>query len=173
VNWPDFPFDATQIRPRQEWDSQRHAFLTHGAPDFAAYGYFHLRTGARGAQEFYVREGFLLVLGKTQGEQEPWIHIGNARQDPELFGHLSDLRKLAAVARKKKNQRMGQAMNAMGECVKMVRVVLEKTIVDGQTVYCIDLDLLDLPTSAPGGTPDTVADVCQGLDSGRIASESD
>jgi hypothetical protein len=66
TNSSEFPLYATQIKPREKWDSQRHTFLTHGASDFAAYGYFHLRVGITNPDELTNAEGFLLAFGKTR-----------------------------------------------------------------------------------------------------------
>lgn len=148
---PEFPFEANNMVPRDEWDSQRHMFLTHGASNFAAYGYFTYRFGSTDPEELMGGEAFLLAFGRTHGEEKPWISIATSRDGAEMFQHIGDAKKMAVAARKNSGRRMVLMRDGMNYIAKAVHVSLEKTSIAGQTVYCIDLVYTDAPESALRG----------------------
>ncbi|KAH7142640.1 HET domain protein [Dactylonectria estremocensis] len=145
TNAPEFPFEVIQFAPSEQWDSQGRMFVTHGAGDFAAYGYFMPRFGSFHADELSGAESFILAFGRVPGEEEPWVCIASAREDIEIFQAQGDAKKVAAAARRKRNNRMVLLRDCYQWVAKAVRVSLEKTMTGGQMVYCIDLEYTEAP----------------------------
>lgn len=141
---PEFPFEAIQMNPGEEWDSLRRMFLTHGASEFTAYAYFMMRrditwdeTGINGG------ESFLIVFGVDRGESKPWVTLADARTGKDMFFHFNDLPKMAAIGRNLNLQRLNLKDDMMKDS-KVLRIEVEEEYVDGTTMYCIDLFVDDI-----------------------------
>lgn len=152
----DFPFEAIQVMPAEEWDSLRRIFLTHGASEFTGYAYFMFRrdlagdnTGINGG------ESFLVVFGMAKGETNPWVTLATARDGGDMFQHFADLPKMASIGRKLDLQRLN-LKNDMMKDSKTLYVTIEEEHIDGTTMYCIDLFLQDIGSwFAEGDDPGT------------------
>lgn len=114
----DGPFEAAEIEPKANWDSQRRMFLTYGASSFAAYAYLYSPTT--------VRKGFGVAFGKTDSSTEPWLTLFSG-EELQSMG-MRDLRKLESIGSKRKER------HVIG-----VDVSVEKATMEGQEVYCIDI----------------------------------
>jgi hypothetical protein len=143
----DFPFEAIQLFPMEQWDSQRRMFVTNGAGDFAAYGYFMARFGFHDFQteELHSGESFILAFGRTLGELQPWVCIASPASDTEIFQGLGDARKMAAAVRSKRNNRTLLLKDVYQWISKAVHVSLEPVMTEGLVVYYIDLQYTDAP----------------------------
>lgn len=133
---PEFPFEATLVVPKEEWDSQRRMFLTHGAADFSAYLYFHRRRDGSHGKDLTAGTSFLLAFGKIADEKDPWITVLTPHDDMTVFTTLLDVKKVIAGVRSRVPQQVALMRNASN---KAVSVSMAKADVDGQEVYCIDL----------------------------------
>lgn len=138
VAYPDFGFAAQVMHPPEEWDPQRRMFMTHGAPEFAAYGYFIQRAGFDFGGEVVVGESFIVAVGRAPGMDGPWATIGSIRDGAELFQVLGDAKKLAELATAR-TKRCAVLIDGMLNKTKIVGVSLEKSEENGQTVYFIDI----------------------------------
>lgn len=142
----DFPFEAIQLIPIEQWDSQRRMFVTNGAGDFTAYGYFMARFQSQDFQteELSSGQGFILAFGRTLGEPQPWVCLVSA-SDTEIFQGLGDAKKMAAAVRSKRNNRTLLLKDAYQWISKAVHVSLEPIMTEGLVVYYIDLHYTDAP----------------------------
>jgi hypothetical protein len=147
----DFPFFAQSINPSQHWDARRHMFLTHGASDFTACIMFERRgeTSAVG-KDIFPGQWFIVVLGITDGEPRPWITVAGMNDGgPELFVAKENLRTLAALGRKRRFELTttvdGMLLDKDGIPMDMapvgrVSASIHEGVIDGQSVYCVDLE---------------------------------
>ena len=129
---PDAPFEATMIEPKAEWDSQRRMFSTHGASSFTAYVFFLARRSMRG--KLSDTRNFIIAFGKTAETSEPWLAVNKGR---ELAPHLRDLKKLGAVGSRLESR--GLTLESSRYPAVRIEAALEKDVLDGQEVYCIDI----------------------------------
>lgn len=136
---PEFPFEAIFMQPAEEWDSQRRMFLTHGASEFTGYGNFFASTKAGTSNDLMGGESFLLVFGIAEGEKEPWVTIASGFDGAELFHIVGHSKKLAVEARKREGIRSILTRNKDNCITHQVTVTLEKELISGLTVWCIDL----------------------------------
>lgn len=138
----DFGFEATLMHPVEEWDSQRRMFLTHGSSEYAAYGYFTQRTDFAFGDEVLGGESFIIAFGTVEGEG-PWLTIGSTRDGADLFQALGDTKMMLGMGRAR-NKRSVTLMDGQLKESKLVSVSLEETLVDGQMVVCVDIDIEDM-----------------------------
>jgi hypothetical protein len=134
-------FSVRTVQPMNLWDSQRRLFLTHGMASFTGYIRFSPEKVLRDRQ--IIGSGFLLVCGITAGEGQeeprPWVVIGSALGQPELYRTLGDLKKLGEV---------GSRYESMKDMYQKehiaVSVEMEEALVGGELMYCVDLKYKDL-----------------------------
>ncbi|KHN96839.1 HET domain protein [Metarhizium album ARSEF 1941] len=145
-----FPFEVTMWLPQDEWDSQRCMFMNDGAADFAAYGYFNWRQDVEPIDDMHKGHSFMLILGKTAEESEPWISLASSLEDSSknLTAYMGDATKMVAAARKFDQERTLVLRDIWRNACKAVYVSLKKTRVDGEEVYCIDLTYGNAPEEA-------------------------
>ena len=143
---PNFPFEAIQVIPSEEWDSLRRIFLTHGASRFTGYAYFMMRRDlARDKTGLNGGESFIVMFGVAEGESKPWVTLATSRegQGGEMFYHFADLPKMETIGRKLNLQSINLRDDMMKDA-KALSVAMEEEHVDGTTMYCIDLFLHDI-----------------------------
>lgn len=138
---PSSPFEATTIRPKEDWDSQRRMFLTHGDSNFTACVHLTTRTSNRNA----VNGEFVVAFGKTSDTAEPWIALDD--HGGELYRQSRDLKKLRVLGISSTRRRV-VLPGPQGVAPIHVYVSMEKAVVGGQEVYCIDLSY-NSPQRAP------------------------
>ena len=127
IHDPSAPFVAVKIQPVEHWDSQRRMFLTRGASTFTAC--FVLMARTPGLKHFTV------AFGKTEGIAEPWITVDSGSG---LTKHMLDLKKLGAVG-SRLEKRDTTVQGRMGHPSIRANVSLERVVLDGQEVYCVDI----------------------------------
>jgi hypothetical protein len=141
---PNSPFEAIQILPSDQWESQRRMSVTQEVGDFAAYAYFMPRFGCEAFKRMKLFSGknFLLAFGRKPSEGgEPWVCVVSYMQDADLFAALGDARKMAVALSKKKDKRMILLQDDLLNVTKSMHVSLE-TAKDGpQVTYYIDLKI--------------------------------
>ncbi|KAF5136696.1 Vegetative incompatibility protein HET-E-1 [Metarhizium anisopliae] len=144
-----FPFEVTMWLPQDEWDSQRSMFMNDGAAEFAAYGYFNWRQDVEPTDDMHKGHSFMLILGKMADESEPWISLASLEDTTKnLTAHMGDATKMVAASRKFDQERMLVLRDIWRNACKAVYVSLEKSRVDGEEVYCIDLTYDNAPEEA-------------------------
>ncbi|KAK2601641.1 hypothetical protein QQS21_004791 [Conoideocrella luteorostrata] len=142
----DFPFEITMWLPQDEWDSQRGMFMNDGAAEFAAYGYFNWRQDVEPTDDMHKGNSFMLILGKLADEEEPFVSLASFEDTSKnLTTYMGDAKKMVAAARMFPQDRMVLMRDIWRNVAKAVFVMLEKTRIDGQEVYCIDLEYGDAP----------------------------
>lgn len=147
-----FPFEVTMWLPQDEWDSQRSMFMNDGAAEFAAYGYFNWRQDVEPTDDMHKGHSFMLILGKLADEGEPWISLASFDDTSKnLTAHMGDAKKMVTASRKYEQERVVMLRDIWRNVCKAVYVSLEKTRVDGEEVYCIDLTYGDAPEEAKKG----------------------
>ena len=134
VNDPDIFFEAKTIEPMADWDSQRRMFLNHGASSFTAFVWMW---GRRQRDS----RNFLVAFGKSEESIEPWLTIEgtnnvNGRKNMRLYS--KDLNKLGAIGRTRDDRTLTLDSKFTYASLR-VDVSLEKAVVDGQSVHCIDI----------------------------------
>jgi hypothetical protein len=145
----EFPFEVTMWLPQDEWDAQRNMFMNDGAAEFAAYGYFNWRQDVEPTDDMHKGNSFMLILGKLADETEPWVSLASF-EDPSknMTAYMGDAKKMVAASRKFEQERMMVLRDIWRNVCKAVYVTLEKTRVDGEEVYCIDLTYGNAPDEA-------------------------
>lgn len=155
--FPNFPFAAKAITPSQHWDAQRCMFLTHGASEFTACIEFERRETSGIGKNVFPGQWFLVVIGLAEGETKPWITVAGMNDSgPALIGLRDNLKALAIYGRKGRSQMEttveGMALDASGIPTGMapvgkVSVSIDEDVINGQSVYCIDLDYKGISAS--------------------------
>jgi hypothetical protein len=144
---PDFPFEAIQILPNEQWDSERHMFVTQGASDFVAYAYFMVRYECEifKTYELSSSESFFLAFGRKLSEGAPWVCISSLSETPALQLAMGDARKVAVAVSSMKEKRMTILRDAYNWISKAIHVSLETATEGSRIIYYIDLELRDAP----------------------------
>ena len=127
IHDPSAPFAAVKIRPVEHWDSQSRMFLTRGASTFTAC--FVLMARTAGLKHCTV------AFGKQEGSVEPWIAVDGGH---ELMRCLLDMKRLGEVG-SRLDKRHETVQGRFGQASMHVDVSLEKVVLDGQEVYCVDI----------------------------------
>lgn len=153
LHHPAFPFEAIQILPNEQWDSQQRMFVTQGAGDFSAYAYFMPRYESEmfKNQELFSSENFILAFGRTLSEGgESWVCVGSLTQDATLQPAIGDARKMAVVIRKSRDRRMLLLMDGEMKISKALHVSLETLRQGSQVTYYIDMEVREAPPGFKG-----------------------
>lgn len=145
VDDPDFPFGVSMWSPQDQWDSQRRMFLNNGAASFAASGIFTWRQSVLPADDMHIGHTFLLILGKKAEEDNPWISMASPMDQGSMFSLINDPEKVLAASRKSGESRMVLVRDVWQNVTMAVYIAVEKTKIDGQDVYCLDLTYGDAP----------------------------
>ena len=140
------PFRAMIVHPANLWDAQRRLFLTRGVASFTGFITFSGPSELLDTRVFseissldplLMGKHFLVVCGITAGKEQkelrPWVAIGDADAQHELYQHLRDLKKLNEV---------GSRCNSKSIVISrryVVSVEMEEAVVDGEPMYCVDL----------------------------------
>jgi hypothetical protein len=167
IHAPHFPFYATVIMPKEEWDHQRGMFLTHGAAEFSGLFFFVARNGTI-STGMTTASSFLLAFGKTSNTEVPWVTIMTPYEHQKAFSSLGgDLAKTVSEIRKHQPRKHVRMRDDMGRLAGQVSVRVENEVVDGQEVYCLDLvyvsDLSVLTDDLRQDTSENVNDVSCGI----------
>ncbi|OAQ76079.1 HET domain-containingprotein [Purpureocillium lilacinum] len=142
--YPDFPFSTSFVMPMEEWDPQRHMFLTEGAAEFCGYALFVKRDGVRPDDELGTGSMFLVIFGK-KGDQEAWVSLFDAYNHGPVFAEMYNVTNtLALVERMPRNSTL-QMRNNMNNLTTRVGASIKKATVDGKVVHCVDLVYLKGP----------------------------
>lgn len=151
-----FPFYAKSITPSQHWDARRRMFLTHGASDFTACIMFERLEMSTFAKDIFPGQWFIVVLGIAHGEPRPWIAVAGMKDaGPSLVVAKENLRKLAALGRLRRPELAttvdGMPLDKDGfpmdlAPVGRISAAINEEVLDGQSVYCVDLDYQALQT---------------------------
>ena len=153
--YPNFPFDATSIKPYWCWDSARRMLHTRGVGEFVGFAYFSPRHGGGSSSdamtsEFHMSgEWFLVAFGRC--EDEPWItvHGKDSKYGIKLLEVGStDLQRMGRMARESLGSPSSTGVtlkNFAGDPFKVVSASLDEGMMDGQDVYFIDLEIEDAP----------------------------
>ena len=108
-------------------------FLTRGASTFTAYAFLYARPPPSGGPPN--TQFFTVAIGRTDDTAEPWLTVDSGR---ELSKYLSDLKKLGAVGSRLEKRSVVLEDTATHPSM-WADVSLEKGVLDGQEVYCIDI----------------------------------
>ena len=142
LHYPLFGFRANMLHPAQEWDSQRRMFLTQGSVDFSAHALFMTRDDGSLDKELMQGQSFTVVFGRDNQTVEPWVTIGGAFDDAELYKGLGDVKKMKLLT-KNMNKKRVVIRTMMNKPGPSVVVSLETVMMEGEPVHCIDLDFED------------------------------
>ncbi|KAI0105731.1 HET domain protein [Nemania sp. FL0031] len=150
VRYPDCPFNASPIMPWPSWDSARCMLHTQGFDQFNGAAYFSPRhNGGSDISEFSMAgEWFLVAFGRCQEEEAPWITVhgkGDAHGLKLLEVGQKDIQRMGRMARESLGTTSLLLKDFAGNPINRVSVSLDEGTLDGQGVYFIDIDFVDIP----------------------------
>lgn len=86
-------------------------------------------------------QAFLIPFGRSEDNLEPWLSIGSLRSDVEMHAAaLGDPNKMGSIGCKCQ-QRSVVLLDKDLKDAKTLSVTSEKTLLDGQSVFYIDIPL--------------------------------
>ena len=143
-------FKAHMIQPLDLWDSHQRAFLAQGVVSFTGVIFFSIK-------DAYVRShrisggSFLLACGitagKEEGEKRPWISIGSSSGNNELVkawgAGARSINEVSDVGSRSENKSIALMDSSRKEQI-IISVEMEEAVIDGVSMYCIDIKFEDL-----------------------------
>lgn len=142
LRYPDFPFESAGVAPSTNWDSQSRMILTHGKLEHLSYVTLMMRSEKMDEYGLGPNGMAMLVVGKLEGEGEkPWAMVFQTTKLPELTG-MTDNKIIASKVRELlPTSRQATMKKFMHEGRKgtTLSVQLVEDVVDGETVYCVDM----------------------------------